>query len=137
MSRPRHRRGGTGTRPRLLRAAIGSLGLVVILGGLGLPLLGLVLADESASFCCGKGRCCCAGDTSPADGRACLRRGCSCEEKGATVAGAPLSFEAVLPAPSHLPCLALLSFAGLPASDHLRTRPHSPPVPPPKRPLPS
>jgi hypothetical protein len=120
---------------RVVRAAAAAFALAVLLGGLGLPLVGLLLADEPAPFCCGKGRCCCAGDASPADDRACLRRGCGCEQKDATVAGVPLSFEAVLAAASRLPRLALRSLEGPPASGGLRTRPHSPPVPPPKRPL--
>ena len=121
---------------RVLRAVAAVFALTVLLGGLGLPLLGLVLPDEPAPFCCGKGRCCCTGDASPADGRACLRRSCGCEQTDATVAGAPLSFEAVLPAVSRLPRLALRSLEGPPASGGLRTRPHSPPVPPPGVPSP-
>jgi hypothetical protein len=120
---------------RLFRTAAAAFSLAVIGGGLGLPLLGLVLADEPAAFCCGRGRCCCAGETSPADDRTCLRRGCGCEQRDATVAGATLSFEAVLPAASRLPLLALRSLVGPVASDGPRTRPHSPPVPPPRRPL--
>ena len=45
---------------RVLRSAAAAFALTVLLGGLGLPLLGLALADEPAAFCCAKGRCCCA-----------------------------------------------------------------------------
>ena len=85
------------SRVRVLRAAA-ALGLAVLLGGLTLPLLGLALAGEPASFCCSKGRCCCADETAGTDDRACLRRGCGCEHPDATAAGAPLRIEAVLPA---------------------------------------
>jgi len=118
---------------RVLRSAAAVFALTVLLGGLGLPLLGLALADEPGPFCCAKGRCCCANATAGADERPCLRRGCGCERPDATVAGAPLAFEAVLPATSRLPRLAARSLGGSLAPASPLARPHAPPVPPPRR----
>jgi hypothetical protein len=135
MSGLRDRRSGAKARPRVLRAAIASLGLAALLGGLWVPLLGLVLADEPAPFCCAKGRGCCAEAAAGEDERPCLRRGCGCGHEDATVDGAPLQIEAVLPAAS------LLAIA--PPSDarwearSVRTIPRveDPPAPPPRRSL--
>lgn len=115
-----------------IQSATAGLALAALLGALALPLLEVALADDSAPLCCSRGRCCCAGVTAGADERPCLRRGCGCERPDATVAGAPLRLEAVLPAslPAHLEshtrcsakeCAIVLS------------RPHAPPVPPPRR----
>ena len=59
------------TRSRLRLAAKAVAGLAVLLGGLALPFLGMVLADEPAPFCC-RGRCCCTGETTDARGRPAL-----------------------------------------------------------------
>jgi hypothetical protein len=118
---------------RVARAAAALLGLAVLGGALVLPVLGLALADEPAPFCCAKGRCCCADAAAGADERPCLRRGCGCERPDATVAGAPLAFEAVLPATSRLPRLAARSLGGSLAPASPLARPHAPPVPPPRR----
>lgn len=121
---------------RVLPSAAAVFALTVLLGGLGLPLLGLALADEPGPFCCTNGRCCCAETTAGADERLCLRRGCGCERPDAMVAGAPLAFEAVLPATSHLerPPPRLLAGAAVPESPLARLP--APPVPPPRRPSP-
>jgi hypothetical protein len=122
---------------RVARAAVAFLGLTVLGGGLVLPVLGLVLADEPAAFCCAKGRCCCADPAAGADERPCLRRGCGCDERDAVVAGAPPWFEAVLPAASRpaRPEPRPLERSLAPESPLART--HAPPVPPPKRLLPA
>ena len=117
---------------RVLRSAAAVFALTVLLGVLGLPLLGL--ADEPGPFCCAKGRCCCAEAAAGADGRPCLRRGCGCERPDTTVAGAPLAFEAVLPATARLDRPEPRSLEGLAAPGSPLARPHAPPVPPPKRP---
>ena len=130
MSRP-------GARNRMRRGAKAVVGLAVLLGGLALPFLGIVLADEPAPFCC-RGRCCCTGEkTEAADGRPCLRVACRCGQPDAVLVGAPLRLEAVLPAVL-APCRAEarpLEQRQAPAS--APDRPHAPPVPPPKRPLPA
>ena len=129
MTRGRSRRRGVA---RALRAAFA---LGVLLGGLGLPVLGLVLADEPAPLCGARGRCCCAGGPAGQDDRPCLRRACGCEHEDAAPAGGPLRIEAVLPASSRpaVPEPRLLSRAN-PGETPL-ARPHAPPVPPPRRPL--
>jgi hypothetical protein len=122
---------------RIARAAVAFLALAALGGGLVLPALGLVLADEPAAFCCAKGRCCCADPAAGSDERPCLRRGCGCEQRDAVVAGAPTWLEAVLPATSRLarPEPHPLDRSVAPGS--LLARPHAPPVPPPKRGLPA
>jgi hypothetical protein len=136
MSSPGGRSGRVGAGARVLRRSMAVLGLSVLLGSLALPLLGLVLADEPAPFCC-RGCCCCTGDGAGADDRACLRRGCGCEHPDATVAGAPVRIEAVLPAMVLPARPESRSLEGAAAFGGLLTRPHAPPVPPPRRPLPA
>jgi hypothetical protein len=124
------------SRVRFLRAAA-AFGVAALLGGLALPALGLVLAEGPTSFCCSSGRCCCADAAAGTDDRTCLRRGCGCEHPDATLARVPLQIEAVLPAtslPAH-PEPRLLR--GTDADGTVLTRPHAPPVPPPRRPLPA
>jgi hypothetical protein len=120
---------------RIARAAVAFLALAAIGGGLVLPALGLVLADEPAAFCCAKGRCCCAGPAAGADERPCLRRGCGCEERDVVVTGAPTWFEAVLPATSRLARPAPQPPERRHAPEEPLARPHVPPVPPPRRSL--
>jgi hypothetical protein len=122
---------------RIARAAVAFLALAAIGGGLVLPALGLVLADEPAAFCCAKGRCCCADAAAGADERPCLRRGCGCEQRDAVVAGAPIGSEAVLPAASRLALLEPRPLEGGLTPGRPLARPHAPPVPPPKRLLPA
>jgi hypothetical protein len=119
------------SRARVLRLAA-AFGLAVLIGGLTLPLVGLVLAHETAPFCCSKGRCCCADDAAARDDRTCLRRGCGCERPGDAVMAVPLQIEAVLPSceplGTALPAEARWEAAGrqpLPRAD-------APPVPPPR-----
>ena len=121
---------------RIARAAVASLGLVVLVGGLGLPLLGFVLADEPVPFCCTKGRCCCA-DATGAGERPCLRRGCGCSRPDAVVAGAPLRVEAVLPALTSLAPGEARRFDRCVTTPSPLDRSHEPPLPPPKRRLPA
>ena len=123
-------------RSRLLRLAA-ALGLVVLLGGLGLPLLGLVLADERAPFCGRTGRCCCADAAAGTDDRTCLRRGCGCEHPDATAAGAPLRIEAVLPASEPLVTVSLGEARWEAVAEQPLPRADAPPVPPPRRSLPA
>jgi hypothetical protein len=112
------------------------MGLGVLLGGLALPLLGLV-ADEPAPFCC-RGRCCCAGEaTREADGRPCLRARCGCGTPDAGVIVAPLRLEAVLspvvaPAPAEAGRRERLLAPPRPLD-----RPRQPLLPPPRRTLPA
>jgi hypothetical protein len=122
---------------RIARAAVAFLALAALGGGLVLPAVGLVLADEPAAFCGATGRCCCADPAAGADERPCLRRGCGCEQRDAVVAGAPIGFEAVLPAASRLALPGPLPLDGSPTPERPLARPHAPPVPPPKRPLPA
>ena len=111
--------------------------LVVLLGALDLPLLGLVLADEHAPLCSGRGRCCCSGVTAEPDDRPCLRRGCGCGHTDATPAVEPLAIDAVLPATSRPavpePCRLRRTGAG----ERPLARHRAPAVPPPRNPLPA
>ncbi len=124
-------------RGRSLTTVRAVFALAVLLGGPVLPLVGVVLADESAPLCCGRGRCCCAGGTAGEGDRPCLRRACGCQHQEAIPAGEPLRIEAVLPAatlptvaePGLLPRVAVAAAAV--------SRPHAPPVPPPRRSLPA
>ena len=119
---------------RTLKAAAG---LAILLGSLALPLLSAVLADEPASFCC-RGRCCCTGErTDDGDGRPCLRVRCGCGLPDAVVIGAPLRLEAVLPAAVAPRCAEARRLDRCTATEGPFDRPHAPPVPPPKRPLPA
>jgi hypothetical protein len=122
---------------RLARAAVAALGLAALVGSMALPLLGLLLADEPAPFCC-RGRCCCAGAaTDDRDGRPCLRVRCPCETPGAVAIAAPLRLEAVL-APVALPTPARVRARRLSAAaPRPLDRPDAPPFPPPRRPLPA
>ena len=122
---------------RIARSAVAFLGLAVLGSGLVLPVLGLVLADEPAAFCCTKGRCCCADPAAGADERPCLRRGCGCDERDAVVAGAPPWFEAVLPAASRLARPEPRPLDGSRAPGSPLARPRAPLSPPPKRLLPA
>ena len=124
------------SRMRVLRAA-GALGLAVLVGGLTLPLLSLAVAGEPASFCCSRGRCCCADEAAGRDDRTCLRRGCGCKPTGEAVPGAPLRIEAVLPAAA-LPVIVTPSEARWEtACERPLPRADAPPVPPPRRLLPA
>jgi hypothetical protein len=123
-------------KSRLLRAAA-ALGLVVFLGGLGLPLLGLVLDDERVPLCGRTGRCCCAEAAAGTDERTCLRRGCGCGPMGEAFAGAPLRIEAVLPAADTPVTVAPVEARWEAVAERPRPRAEAPPVPPPKRPLPA
>jgi hypothetical protein len=133
-----HQEGGRSARPRGLRLrAQAAFALLVLLGALDLPLLSLALAGEPASFC-GTGRCCCGGKEAGREDRpACLRRSCGCGHPDAVPAVEPLRDEAVLPRGSvpALPMPWLLHRTG--TRGGTLTRPHAPPVPPPKRPLPA
>jgi hypothetical protein len=123
---------------RLARGAAAAFGLAVLLGGLAVPVLGLVLADEPSSFCCGKGRCCCTGDAARGgDERDCLRRACGCGHGDAVVAGAPLRIEAVLPTAGLLADPGWQRLKGADDDGRLLDRPHAPRLPPPKRLLPA
>ena len=117
----------------LRRRPRGALGLAVLLGGLALPLLGLALDEGRPAFCCSEGRCCCADADAGADERPCLRRGCGCGQGDVVVAGAPLWFEAVLPATCRLERPAPRSLGGAATPGSPLARPHAPPVPPPRR----
>jgi len=120
---------------RVFRAAA-VFGLAVLLGGLALPLTGLVLEDDSASFCCTKGRCCCPADP-VTDDRTCLSRGCGCEHGDEAVNGVPLQIEAVLPAGEPV-ATATPAEARWAAADELPiARADQPSVPPPRRSLPA
>ena len=122
------------SRPIPLRAAA-AFGLSVLLGGLALPPLSLVLADERAPFCCSKGRCCCADEAAGRDDRTCLRRGCGCERPGEAVTGAPVRIQAVLPV-THLPAMIPPCGAGWVIADaQPLPRADAPSVPPPRRSL--
>ena len=123
-------------RPRLPRAAA-VLGLVVLFGGLALPLLGFVLADDRAPFCGRAGRCCCADEAAGRDDRTCLRRGCGCKPTGEAVPGAPLRIEAVLPASEPLVTVSPGEARWETACERPLPRADAPPVPPPRRPLPA
>ena len=133
MLRRRERDRGRAVR-RALRA---SFALALLLGGLVLPLLGFVLADEHAAFSCGKDRCCCSGDAAGQGDRPCLRRTCGCGHADATPAGEPLRIEAVLPVMSPPAVPEPRRLARGDAWGSLLTRPHAPPVPPPRRSFPA
>lgn len=117
-----------------LRAAA-LVGLVVLLGGLGLPLLGLVLADDRVPLCCSKGRCCCADEAAGRDDRPCLRRGCGCERPDVAVTGAPLRIEAVLAASRPLVAASPAGASWESVAERPLPRAEAPPVPPPRRSL--
>jgi hypothetical protein len=116
---------------RIQRATV-ALAVTALLGALALPLLEVALANASAPLCCSRGRCCCAGVTAGSEERPCLRRGCGCERPDATVAGGPLGLEAVLPAslPAHREPHTRCDARGRAS---VLSRPHAPPVPPPRR----
>jgi hypothetical protein len=130
MSRPR-----TGSRLRRTSKAVA--GLAVLFGSLALPLLNVALADEPAPFCC-RGRCCCTGEaTDDGDGRPCLRVRCGCGQPDALVIASPLRVEAVLPAVAAPRRVEARRLDRRAAPEDPLDRPHAPPVPPPKRPLPA
>ncbi|HEX9187159.1 MAG TPA: hypothetical protein VGB87_08815 [Vicinamibacteria bacterium] len=114
-----------------------ALGLVVLLGDLGLPLLDLALADERVPFCGRTGRCCCADAVTGTDGGTCLRRSCACGPAGEAVAGAPQRTEAVLPASQPLVAVSPVEACWEAWAEQPRPRADAPPVPPPRRPFPA
>jgi hypothetical protein len=119
---------------RRLRLVTSALALASLLGGAGLPLLEIALAQEAAPFCGRGGRCCCAESARRADDGPCLRRGCGCDEpEGATVALGPLRLDAVLEAKGAPARAEAGPRAQAPAATRLLSRPHAPPVPPPRR----
>jgi len=123
---------------RASRTAAAALGVAVLLGGIAVPLVGLVLAEEPGPFCCGRGRCCCAGEAARGpDERDCVRLACGCGHGDATVSGAPLPLEAVLPAASLPAGPSSHRGQGTTAPAALLDRPHAPPLPPPRRSLPA
>ena len=122
------------TRPFRVRAA---LGLAVLLCGLALPLLGLVLGDDPAAFCCSKGRCCCADVARSTDEGPCLRRGCGCGHPDELVTGAPLQMEAVLPASAPVAAASPAEARWGIVAERPVARADQPPVPPPRRSLPA
>ncbi len=124
------------SRPRPLRAAA-AFGLAVLLGGLAVPLIGVVLADEPVRFCCSKGRCCCADVARSTDEAPCLRRGCGCGHSDELVAGAPLRIEAVLCASLPVTCASPAEARWGIVAERPVARAHEPPVPPPKSSLPA
>jgi len=111
--------------------------LSVLLGGLVLPVLGVVLADEPAPLCCSKGRCCCADVARNTDEGPCLRRGCSCEHPDEAVNGAPLLLEAVLPCAAPLAAASPAEARWTSSDDPPIARADRPAVPPPRRSLPA
>lgn len=119
------------SRPALLRAA-SALGLAVLLGGLFVPLVGLVLEDERTPTCCRKGHCCCADPAAGRDDRTCLRRGCGCERPDEVVAGAPLRIEAVLPASAPPPAATSADACWDAVVERPLPREDAPPAPPPR-----
>ncbi len=125
--------GGPPVGRACLPRAAAVLGLVVLLGGLGLPLLGLVLADDRVPLCCRRGRCCCADEAAARDELTCLRRGCGCERPGEAVAGAPLRIEAVLPASEPLVTIPPVEARWEAVAEQPLPRADAPPVPPPRR----
>jgi hypothetical protein len=123
---------------RRARAAAAALGLAVLLGGVAVPLLGLVLAEEPADFCCSTGRCCCTGETTDdGGGRPCLRVRCGCGRPDAAVIAAPLRLEAVLPAVAAPSGAEARRLDGHLAPASPLERREKPPLPPPKPPLPA
>jgi hypothetical protein len=125
------------TGSRLRRTVKAAAGLAILLGSLALPLLSAVLTDEPAPFCC-RGRCCCTGErTDDGDGRPCLRVRCGCGQPDALVIGAPLRLEAVLPVVVAPRRAEARRFDRCAVPGDPLDRPHAPPVPPPKRPLPA
>jgi hypothetical protein len=124
------------SRSRALRLAA-AFGLAVLIGGLAVPLIGLVLADEPASFCCSKGRCCCADVARSTDEAPCLRRGCGCGHPDELVTGAPLRIEAVLSASAPVALASPADSRWGIVAERPVVRAHEPPVPPPKSSLPA
>ena len=131
-TRPEAQRWAAMSRSRGLRLAA-ALGLAVLLGGLAVPLIGIVLADEPASFCCSKGRCCCADVARSTDEGPCLRRGCGCGHTDELVTGAPLRIEAVLSASAPLTHASPAEARWAIVAERPVARAHEPPVPPPRR----
>jgi len=123
---------------RPARAAVALLGLAALLGGVAVPLLGLVLADEPSASCCGRGRCCCVGDrTRGGDERECFRRACGCAHGDAVVIAGPFRFEAVLPTAGSLDDRSWSRLPSAASPARPLDRPHAPPLPPPRRLLPA
>ena len=123
-------------RSHALRAAA-ALGLAVLLAGLALPLMDLVLADEPVSFCCSKGRCCCADVARSTDEGPCLRRGCGCGHSDELVTGAPLRIEAVLSGSVSVAPVSPAKVRWASMGERLIARADEPTVPPPRRFLPA
>lgn len=121
---------------RALRLAA-AFGLSVLFSGLTLPLVGLVLADEPAAFCCSKGRCCCADVAPSTDEGPCLRRGCGCGHPDELVTGAPLRIEAVLASSSPVADASAAEARWEIVAERPVARAHEPPVPPPRSSLPA
>jgi hypothetical protein len=129
MSRPR-------TGSRFHRTVKSMAGLAILLGSLTLPLLGVVLAEPAPSCC--RGRCCCTGETTDdGDGRPCLRVRCGCGQPDAIVIATPLRVDAVLPAVAAPMRAEARPLDRCAAPEGPLDRPHAPPLPPPKRPLPA
>lgn len=119
------------------RRSTAALGLGVLLGGLALPLLGLLPADGPVPPCC-RGRCCCTGEAAgDGDGRPCLRQRCGCGQGEAAVVAAPLQVEAVLPAAGALVPASPSAARGTAGTGRALERTKAPPVPPPRRLLPA
>jgi hypothetical protein len=117
--------------------AVAAFGLAVLVAGFALPLMGLVLADEPVSFCCSKGRCCCADVARSTDEAPCLRRGCGCGHSDELVTGAPLRIEAVLSASARVGAVSPAQVRWASMGERPIARADDPPVPPPRRPLPA
>jgi hypothetical protein len=133
MSSAGRAKGGRPAPRRRLRLAASALALASLLGA-GLPLLEIALAQEAAPFCGRGGRCCCAESARRDDDGPCLRRGCGCgETESATVALGPLRLEAVLEATGAPARAEAGQRAEAPPATRLLSRPHAPPVPPPRR----
>jgi hypothetical protein len=135
-SRRRPERVSPGPRPRL-RPLAALFGLSVLVGGLVLPAVSFVLADDPAPFCCSKGRCCCADDAAARDDRTCLRRGCGCDHRDEAVNGEPLRIEAVLCPPAAVTVAVAAAPPWASADERTIARAQPPSVPPPRRPLPA
>jgi hypothetical protein len=128
MSEGRHHPGRGGSRA--LVALAGALALLATLAG---PLIAAVVAATPAEYCCRRGRCCSAPQTTA---ETCVRAACGCGRSAALVPAAPLRPGVVVASfVAAPPPAATIAYprAGARPCDLVRR----PPLPPPRASLPS
>jgi hypothetical protein len=116
---------------------LAALCLGLLLADAGVPLAALAIAGDPGEFCCAAGRCCCKQGEGEGDENGCLRRACGCGRPEGGTLPSLLRVEALLPAAERLAGPEPARGTPTGADSGLLARPHEPPVPPPKAPLPA